>query len=140
MWNTRAAMPFDPVQVEVPCLRLRIHPDRHCTVVDHRQGGRDVGAFADKNFVAWLQADGGDCEVQRSRAARDRHAMLDAAELGEFVFESVQRLAKVAGDFTAAQRLCDGLDLFLADDGSKTGIIYARSRSCRSRRRGTAPA
>src|SRR5262249_40771572 len=101
------------------------------TVVDDAQGGGDVGAGTNQNFVAGPDFGGSHCQVQGRCPAGDGHAVAAAAILGEGLLEARNRLAERARNLAPAHGRDHGLDLIVANDrfeyfnhdGSSTRIL-----------------
>ncbi len=112
---------FQQIEVQVPCLVLRINWNGYSAVMICGERGCDVCAGADQNFVARFYAGGRNRYVQRGRAAAYRDAVPGAAIGSKFFLELRNGPAKRTRYFAPSERVCNRLNVFFADRGFKYG-------------------
>lgn len=86
--------PLDEFRIEISCGRVDINEDRHGSAVRDRFGRSEESVGACDDLVVRLDSECQQAHVERSRATGERHAMLRAAEIGEFPLESLDLLSE----------------------------------------------
>src|SRR5437879_2335196 len=73
--------------VDIETARHAVAKDRKCTEMHHDCGGGGKSVSRDKNLVSLLQADAGECQLQRCGCGRYGERVLASQIVCEFAFE-----------------------------------------------------